>query len=82
VGARQQAGGLGRSPIGHSALPTGEPGVVFAAGPGIRRVISGELTPAEAIDREVLYVVAGDATLLERFADTFHIDPMGAMLVA
>ena len=37
-------------------------------------MISGELTPAEAIDQEVLAVVAGDATLLERFAATFHID--------
>ena len=68
-------------PIG-GILPNGEPGVVFAAGPGIRRVISGELTAAEAIDQEVVHVVAGDATLLERFADTFHIDPTGAMLVA
>jgi hypothetical protein len=68
-------------PIGGAGL-TGEPGVVFAAGPGIRRVISGELTPAEAIDQEVLYVVAGDPTLVERFAETFHIDPSGAMLVA
>ena len=68
-------------PIG-GILPNGEPGIVFAAGPGIRRVISGELTAAEAIDQEVVHVVAGDATLLERFADTFHIDPTGAMLVA
>jgi DNA-binding HxlR family transcriptional regulator len=66
VGARQQAGGR---------LPGGEPDIVFAAGPGIRRIISGELTPSEAIDQEVLAVVAGDATLLERFAETFHIDP-------
>jgi len=62
-------------PVG-GALPVGEPGVVFAAGPGIRRVISGELTPAEAIDQQVLYVVAGDASLLERFAETFAIRPM------
>lgn len=62
-------------------LPVGEPGLVLAAGPGIRRVISGELTPAEAIDREVLAVVSGDAGLLERFAVTFHIDP-GVALVA
>ena len=68
-------------PIG-GTLPNGEPGIVFAAGPGIRRVISGDLTPAEAMDQEVIHVVAGDAALLERFADTFHIDPMGAMLVA
>jgi len=54
----------------------GEAQVVFAAGPGIRRVISGELTPAEAIDAEVVHVVAGEAMLLERFAATFHIDPL------
>jgi hypothetical protein len=36
-------------------------------------VISGELTPAEAIDQDVLAVVAGEATLLERFAATFFI---------
>lgn len=55
------------------ASTTGEAELVFAAGPGIRRLISGELTPAEAIDQEVLAVVAGDATLLERFAQTFSI---------
>ena len=55
------------------ASTAGEAELVFAAGPGIRRLISGELTPAEAIDREVLVVVAGDATLLERFAQTFSI---------
>ena len=80
-GVRQQAGGLGRSPIGQS-LPPGEPELVFAAGPGIRRVISGELTPAEAIDQNVLAVVSGEATLLERFAATFHIEPTGATVAA
>lgn len=64
-------------PIG-GAHPVGEPDLVFAAGPGIRRVISGELTPAAAIDEDVLSVVAGDRHLLERFAATFHIDPTGA----
>ena len=62
-----------RRPSG-GTLPAGEPELVFAAGPGIRRIISGELTPAEAIDQDVLAVVSGDATLLERFAATFHID--------
>ncbi|WP_345800826.1 helix-turn-helix domain-containing protein [Microbacterium sp. AZCO] len=61
--------------------PGGEVELVFAAGPGIRRVISGELTPGEAIDEEVLAVVAGDATLLDRFAATFHIDA-GALAAA
>jgi DNA-binding HxlR family transcriptional regulator len=59
-------------------VPAGEPELVFAAGPGIRRLISGELTPADAIDLEVLAVVSGDATLLERFADTFRISAAAA----
>jgi DNA-binding HxlR family transcriptional regulator len=60
-------------PVGGS-LPEGEAGLVFAAGPGIRRVISGELSPAEAIEEDVLAVVRGDAALLDSFAATFHID--------
>ena len=68
-------------PVGGS-LPAGEPELVFAAGPGIRHIISGELTPAEAIDRDVLAVVSGDATLLERFAATFHIDLADAAALA
>ncbi|MET0736546.1 MAG: helix-turn-helix domain-containing protein [Microbacterium sp.] len=67
-------------PVG-GRLPAGEPELVFAAGPGIRRVISGELTPAQAIDDELLAVVAGDASLLERFAATFHIDTAAAPAV-
>ena len=59
-------------PVG-GRLPSGEPDLIFGAGPGIRRIISGELTPSEAIDQEVIAVVAGDATLLERFAASFSI---------
>ena len=69
-----------RSP-GLSAPPAGEPDLVFAAGPGIRLIISGELTPSEAIDKEVVAVVAGDATLLERFAETFAIRPLERTLI-
>lgn len=68
-------------PVG-GRLPAGEPDLIFAAGPGIRRVIAGELTPAEAIDQDVLTVVSGDAGLLERFAATFHIDPAGGSALA
>jgi DNA-binding HxlR family transcriptional regulator len=64
-------------PVG-GRMPSGQPGVVIAAGPGIRHVISGELSPGEAIDQDVLAVVRGDASLLERFAATFHIAPLGA----
>lgn len=62
------------TPVG-GAVPEGEPDAVIVAGPGIRVVISGELTPAEAIDQDMVAVVRGEATLLERFAATFHIDP-------
>jgi DNA-binding HxlR family transcriptional regulator len=64
-------------PVG-GALLDGEPDVLIVAGPGIRLVISGEVSPAEAIDRDLLAVVRGDATLLERFAASFHIDPAPA----
>ncbi|MEU1971381.1 helix-turn-helix domain-containing protein [Microbacterium sp. NPDC019599] len=62
--------------------PVGEPELVFAAGPGIRRLISGELTPGAAIDQDVIAVVYGDATLLDRFAATFHIDESAAPSLA
>lgn len=64
-------------PVG-GRLPAAEPDLVFAAGPGIRRVISGELDPARGIDDGVLDVLRGDATLLERFAATFHIETRGS----
>ncbi|WP_194409857.1 winged helix-turn-helix transcriptional regulator [Microbacterium cremeum] len=67
--------------LGTQAPTAADPDLVFAAGPGIRRLISGEVAPAEAIDREIVAVVSGDAGLLERFAQTFHIDP-GAVLAA
>jgi len=68
-------------PVG-GRLPEGEPELVVAAGPGIRRVIAGELAPSEAIDRDVVSVVRGDATLLERFAATFFIDVAGGAVTA
>jgi hypothetical protein len=45
----------------------------FAAGPGIRRLISGELAPARAISSGVVEVLHGRAELLDRFASTFHL---------
>lgn len=68
-------------PVG-GRRPVGEPDIVFAAGPGIRRVISGELAPAAAIDEGVVHVLAGEASLLERFAATFHINPGPRALAA
>jgi len=61
------------APPAAGAVALGDPDVVVDAGPGIRDVIAGTLTAADAVDAGVLRVVAGDAALLERFAATFHI---------
>lgn len=47
--------------------------LAFAAGPGIRRLISGELAAARAIATGVVEVLRGSAPLLDRFASTFHL---------
>ena len=47
--------------------------LAFAAGPGIRRLISGELPPDRAIATGVVEVLHGPGDLLHRFADTFHL---------
>jgi DNA-binding HxlR family transcriptional regulator len=61
-------------PVG-GRMPDGDPQLVFAATPGIRHVISGELTPQDAVDADVLEVIYGDPALLHDFARSFHIDP-------
>nr|WP_240189299.1 winged helix-turn-helix transcriptional regulator [Nakamurella flavida] len=47
--------------------------LTFAAGPGIRRLISGELAPDRAIATGVVEVLHGRGELLDRFASTFHL---------
>ncbi|HEY3548591.1 MAG TPA: helix-turn-helix domain-containing protein [Propionicimonas sp.] len=47
--------------------------LAFAAGPGIRRVISGELAADRAIATGVVQVLRGSGELLDRFASTFHL---------
>ncbi|MCD2197878.1 helix-turn-helix transcriptional regulator [Actinomycetospora endophytica] len=47
--------------------------LAFAAGPGIHRVISGELAPGRAIETGVVEVLRGPGDLLDRFATTFHL---------
>lgn len=73
----------GRSVDPRAARVATEPDLVFAAGAGIHRIISGELTPGAAIDARAVTIVAGDATLLDRFAATFHIDdPVAGAAIA
>ena len=47
--------------------------LTFAAGPDIRRLISGELAPDRAIATGVVEVLHGRGDLLDRFASTFHL---------
>jgi DNA-binding HxlR family transcriptional regulator len=47
--------------------------LAFAAGPGIRRLISGELAAERAIATGVVEVLRGRGALLDRFASTFHL---------
>ena len=47
--------------------------LAFTTGPGIHRLISGELSPDRAIATGVVEVLHGRDELLERFASTFHL---------
>lgn len=47
--------------------------LAFATGPGIHRLISGELTPDRAIATGAVEVLRGRGDLLDRFATTFHL---------
>ena len=47
--------------------------LAFAAGPDIRRLISGELAADRAIATGVVEVLRGRGALLGRFANTFHL---------
>lgn len=51
----------------------GDADLAFAIGPGIHRLISGELAPERAIATGVVEVLRGPGALLERFATTFHL---------
>jgi DNA-binding HxlR family transcriptional regulator len=51
----------------------GEADLAFAAGPEIRRLLSGELAPAAAISSGAVQVLRGPGALLDRFATTFHL---------
>ena len=59
-------------PVGGS-LPSGEPELRFATGPGIRHLIAGTLTPAQAVNEDVVTILKGHLKLLERVAELFRI---------
>jgi DNA-binding HxlR family transcriptional regulator len=47
--------------------------LAFSAGPGIHRLISGDLTPDRAIASGEVEVLSGRGALLDRFASTFRV---------
>jgi DNA-binding HxlR family transcriptional regulator len=47
--------------------------LAFRAGPGLRRLISGQLAPESAIATGEVEVLRGRGDLLARFASTFHL---------
>jgi DNA-binding HxlR family transcriptional regulator len=57
--------------------PVPGPDLVIEAGPGIRALMAGELSPAGAIENGTVHLT-GDPKLLTRFAEIFRIDPMPA----
>ena len=44
------------------------------AAPGIRHLIAGTLTPAQAVKEDVVTILKGNVKLLERFTELFRID--------
>jgi DNA-binding HxlR family transcriptional regulator len=60
-------------PVGGS-LPNSEPELRFATGPGIRHLIAGTLTAAQAVEQDVVTILKGNLKLLERFTALFRID--------
>jgi putative sterol carrier protein len=49
-----------------------EPDLVIESGPGLKDLMSGALQPAQAIASGRVHLT-GDAALLERFVELFHI---------
>jgi DNA-binding HxlR family transcriptional regulator len=58
---------------GDGTAENGSADLAFAAGPGIHRIITGELAPDRAIATGVVEVLRGRSELLDRFATTFHL---------
>jgi DNA-binding HxlR family transcriptional regulator len=60
----------GKLDAGKGALPDAD--LVIEAGPAIKALMDGEMTPAQAIASGSVHVT-GDPNLLARFVDIFHI---------
>jgi DNA-binding HxlR family transcriptional regulator len=65
----------GHVDVAAGALPGAD--LTIDAGPGIRALMAGELSPADAIENGTVQLT-GDAELLTRFAAIFRIEPLPA----
>ena len=54
--------------------PLPKPDLVIEAGPAIKKLLAGEVSPAEAIKSGSIHIT-GKREFLERFAEMFHIEP-------
>jgi DNA-binding HxlR family transcriptional regulator len=63
----------GRVEVAEGPLPGAD--LVIEAGPGIRALMAGEVSPNAAIENRIVQVT-GDPGLLTRFAQIFRIEPM------
>jgi DNA-binding HxlR family transcriptional regulator len=66
----------GRVEVG--AGPLAGAGLIIDAGPGIRALMAGELSPADAVANGTVKLT-GNSKLLKRFAEIFRIEPMPAV---
>jgi DNA-binding HxlR family transcriptional regulator len=67
--------GNGRIEAAAGALPGAD--LIIEAGPGIRSLMAGEITPDDALEAGVVRIT-GDPALLTRFAQAFKIKPKPA----
>ncbi len=51
------------------------PHLVLESGPRLHKLISGELSPADALQHETVHILSGDRELLDRFTRTFNLAP-------
>ncbi|WP_341358431.1 helix-turn-helix domain-containing protein [Georgenia sp. M64] len=61
--------------------PTDGAALTFAAGPAIREVIAGRVSPDDAVRTGVVHVLDGDPAALTRFAEIFHLEAEPAPVV-
>ncbi len=61
-----------------SAGPLSDAALILETGPGLRALMAGEVSPAEAVADGSIAIVRGNPTLLGTFATMFRIDPLPA----